>query len=82
MSQVIHDSRVHEAVDVTVTDCPYCNQLRCTDWLTCPGYLRDMMTRLEQTEAQANADQPRRTELRHSPARHRGRSAVGRRWPC
>jgi hypothetical protein len=34
-------------VDVTQHACPSCTRLVCRDWRTCPGYLRDLIARLE-----------------------------------
>lgn len=33
--------------DVSLRDCPSCTRLVCRDWRTCPGYLRELLGRLE-----------------------------------
>lgn len=38
-------------VDVSLRDCPSCRRLVCDDWSTCPGYLRELVDRLEAQDA-------------------------------
>lgn len=39
-------------VDVSVHDCPSCTRLVCNDWRTCPGYLRELVDRIDADDAE------------------------------
>lgn len=42
-------------VDVSQHECPSCTQLVCNDWRTCPGYLRELVGRLDANDADRSA---------------------------
>lgn len=53
--------------NVTDLDCPHCNRLICGDWQTCPGYLRELVARLEQQPAERGVRQPMGLRIRTCP---------------
>lgn len=44
--------------DVTDLPCTQCRRLICDDYLTCDGYLRDLLNRLDQAPPERGSRQP------------------------
>lgn len=53
--------------NVTNLECSSCNRLICGDWRTCPGYLRDLLDRLDDQPQVRGTRQPMGLRVRNCP---------------